>query len=291
MSIGYSTGNSGQRGGGMRFIIAGVIALIAVVGYFAKTETNPVTGEKQHVGMNADQEMALGLQAAPTMAKQMGGILDPAVDAHAAKVVEIGKRLAYDTEAAKSPYAQEKQFHYYLLNDPQTVNAFALPGGQIFITRALYEKLENEAQLAGVLGHETGHVIHRHGAVQMAKGNLGGAIATAIGVAASDDQGHGQMAQVAAQMANQMLQLKYGRNDELQADAYGMHLMAQLNFDPAEMMGVMKILKDLEKGGRQPEMMQTHPYAENRMEQINEILERYKAEWSGKNFTKGAPLR
>jgi predicted Zn-dependent protease len=290
MSYGDPYGQQRRGGLPIRLIIGVGIVIFALIGYYAKTEVNPVTGEKQHVGMGPEQEMALGLQAAPDMANQMGGALDPKSNPDAAKVAAMGQKLAYDTEAAKSPYAQEKNFHYFLLNDPQTVNAFALPGGQIFITKALYDKLQNEAQLAGVLGHETGHVIHRHGAVQMAKGQLGGMIATAVGVAASDSQSHAQMAQMATQMANQMVQLHYGREDELQADAYGLRLMAQLNYDPAEMLGVMAILKDLEKGGRQPEMMQTHPYAENRIAQINEILAKYKDEWADKHFTKGAPL-
>lgn len=286
-------GNYGYQrrgGGGIRLVIGAVLALVAVIGYYSKTQVNPVTGEKQHIAMGADQEMALGLQAAPEMAQQMGGAVDPKDDASAAKVAAIGQRLAYETEAAKSPYAQEKNFHFYLLNDNQTINAFALPGGQIFITRALYDKLENEAQLAGVLGHEVGHVINRHGAEHMAQGQLGGGLATAVGVAASDGSGKGQMAAMAAQMANQMAQLHYGRGDELESDAYGMRLMSDLGYDPAEMLGVMRILAEVSKGNKQPEMLQTHPYPESRIEQINQILEKYKDAWSKRQFTKGGQL-
>ena len=85
---------------------------------------------------------------------------------------EVGQRASSNaSNAARSPYAGN--FHFYLLDDPETINAFALPGGQIFITAGLYRRMQTEAELAGVLGHEIGHVIHRHSAEQMAKGQLG----------------------------------------------------------------------------------------------------------------------
>lgn len=271
-----------------RLLIAGVIAIIAFVSYCMKTEVNPVTGEKQRVAMGAEQEMVLGLQAAPQMAQEMGGVVDPRTNADAQRVAEIGRRLVYDTDAARSPYAQKNNFHFHLLNDPKTINAFALPGGQIFITRALYDRLENEAQLAGVLGHEVGHVIHRHGAEHMATGNLGQMLATAAGVGAGDN---GQIAAQATAMAAQFMMLKYGRTDELESDAYGLMLMSEVGLDPAEMLGVMRILAEASKGAQQPEMMQTHPYPETRVEQIKQILEKYKGEWSKKQLSKGAALR
>src|SRR5213075_1977176 len=153
-------------------------------------------------------------------------------DPDARMVSEVGLKLVKSTEAFNSPYRDN--FNYYLLNDSKTVNAFALPGGQIFITRALYDRLENEAQLAGVLGHETGHVIGRHSAEQMASGKLGQMLATAVGVGASDRRDGGYMAAAAAQMANQMFQLKYSRADELEADSFGLKYMAQANFDPSQ---------------------------------------------------------
>src|SRR6185436_12844237 len=104
--------------------------------------------------------------------------------------------------------------------DPQTVNAFALPGGQIFITRALYDQLRDEAQLGGVLGHEIGHVVGRHSAEHMAKSQLTGALVGAAGVAASDpnDPNRGRQAAMMAQFVGQMVNMKYGRADEIEAD-------------------------------------------------------------------------
>jgi predicted Zn-dependent protease len=217
-------------------------------------------------------EKALGLEAAPKMAQQMGGVLDPRQDPDARIVAEVGHKLVNSTEASKSPYVGN--FNFYLLDDPKTINAFALPGGQIFITRALYSRLQDESQLAGVLGHEVGHVIHRHSAQQMAKGQLGQMLVVATGVGASDDRGHGQMAAAAAAMANQMMQLKYGRGDESQSDSYGLKLMAQAGYDPRGMLAVMEVLKAAGGGGRQPEFLSSHPLPDNRLEEIKQIIAR-----------------
>jgi beta-barrel assembly-enhancing protease len=274
---GYDQGYGQGRGRGgfpMRIVIAVVIAGIGLVTYFTRTQVNPVTGEKQRVAMSVDQEKALGLEAAPKMAAQMGGVLDPRQDPDARVVAEVGHKLVNSTEASKSPYVGN--FNFYLLDDPKTINAFALPGGQIFITRALYSRLQDESQLAGVLGHEVGHVIHRHSAQQMAKGQLGQMLVVATGVGASDERGHGQMAAAAAAMANQMMQLKYGRGDESQSDSYGLKLMAQAGYDPRGMLAVMTVLKEAGGGRKQPEFLLSHPLPENRLEDIKRnIAQKY----------------
>src|SRR4029078_11918345 len=99
----------------------------------------------------------------------------------------------------------------------------------------LFDKMETEAELAGVLGHEIGHVINRHAAEHMAKGQLGGALVTAVGVGASDDNRRGAHAAMAAQSANQMFQLKFSRSDESESDRYGLKYMAQAGYDPRAM--------------------------------------------------------
>jgi predicted Zn-dependent protease len=278
----------GNRRGGPRLgrlLIAAVIAIGSIIAFYSHTEVNPVTGEKQHIAMNVDQEKALGLQAAPQMADQMGGALDPRSDPDAAKVAKMGALLVQKSDASRSPY--QDNFHFFLLRDPQTVNAFALPGGQIFITRALYDRLQNEAQLAGVLGHEIGHVINRHAAEHMAKGQLGQALATAVGVGASDDRNGGQFAFLAAQMANNMLQLHYSRDDELEADKYGLKYMSQAGFTPEAMLEVMKILKEVSGTRGGSDIFATHPNPDARIEQIQEYL---KTNPPSPQLTTGRPL-
>jgi predicted Zn-dependent protease len=273
------------------WIIGGLIILFGVLRYFAHTQVNPVTGVSQHVSMTPNQEVSLGLSAAPRMAAQMGGEADPARDPEAREVEKIGQQLATRSDAARSPYANN--FHYHLLNDPRTVNAFALPGGQIFITRGLLDRLDDEAELAGVLGHETGHVIWRHSAQQMEKGQLGQIIATGVGVGASSDR-NGYAEAAAAQMANQMLQLHYSRDDESQADEYGMRYMSQAGYDPHQMLGVMDVLKKLEaeSPGGQPEMLRTHPLATTRIQRVQDLLKQTDYSEQGRlHFTTGAKLQ
>lgn len=284
-------GSGPERGGrriSLRLIAGLVIAVIGIASYFMHTETNPVTGEKQHVGMSVDQEKALGLEAAPEMANEMGGVLPE--DAPESQLVKaMGRKLVESSDASKSPYIGN--FHFHVLADPKTVNAFALPGGQVFITQALLGQLQNEAQLAGVLGHEIGHVIARHAAEHMAKGKLGQSIVGAVAVGASDDQRKGQMAAMAAMMANQMLQLHYSRDDELQADSLGLRYMSQTGYTPGAMLKVMEILKRASGGGgRGPSFMQTHPDPDARIAQIKDYLQKQYPAGVPTDLSEGKPL-
>jgi beta-barrel assembly-enhancing protease len=288
---GYGTGRGfgGGGGGKTRWIIGAVIALIGIITYFAKTEINPVTGEKQRIGMTVEQEKALGLDAAPEMAQQMGGIVDWKSDPDAELVARVGHKLVKESDARKSPYGDN--FNFYLLNDRNTVNAFALPGGQIFITRALFDRLENEAQLAGVLGHEIGHVVGRHSAAQMAKSQLGAALVTGVAVGASGEDGAGRYAGAVAAAANQMAQLRYGREDESQGDSLGLRYMAQADYDPSEMLNVMRILKEAAGGGRgQPEWLSSHPLPDTRIADIEQYLAQTYPNGVPGELTDGQPL-
>jgi beta-barrel assembly-enhancing protease len=253
-----------------RLVLAAVVLAIGIFGYYSQRRTNPVTGEVQHVSLTHDQEIALGLNSAPQMAEQFGG-LDPD-EAAQEGVRRVGQRLVERSDARKSDY----RFQFHLLRDPETVNAFALPGGPVFITRALYDRLENEAQLAGVLGHEIGHVLERHSAEHMAKSDLANAVVGAAGVAASDQYGRGRQAAMLAAFAAQMAQLRYGRKDELESDRWGVRVMADSGYDPRELLGVMRILERSSGGSSRPEFMSSHPDPGNRQETIKQsIAERF----------------
>lgn len=284
MSIGFGQGDSEQRGGlNLRLVMAAVIALVGIIGYFAKTQVNPVTGEKQRVSLNVNQEMSLGLEAAPKMMSQMGGEADP--DSPEAQLVrEVGEKLVRASRAARSPYVGN--FNFHLLRDPKTINAFALPGGQIFITRGLLVRLPDEAALAGVLGHEIGHVIYRHGAEHMAKGELGQALVTAVAVGSEDPRGRAQMA---AAMANQMIQLKYGRDDESESDRFGAEALAAAGYDPSAILDVMKVLMEASKGGHQPEIMSSHPLPENRFKAMQAYLKTELPDIIAEHYPRGVP--
>lgn len=245
-----------------RLIIGAVIALIAVGSYFANSSKNAITGRTQHISISPEQEVALGLQSAPQMAQQFGGLSN---DRDATALVKrIGQKLVSKLPSEATPYP----FEYHLLADPKTVNAFALPGGQIFITEALFSRLETEGQLAGVLGHETGHVLARHSAAQMAKSQLTQGLAQAVGVASSDSAQGAQNAARIAQMVGGFVNLKYGRDDELEADRLGLRFMLASGYDPRSMIRVMEILKEASGGSGQPEFMSTHPDPGNRVQVI-----------------------
>jgi predicted Zn-dependent protease len=287
MSYGDDYGSSRPRIPA-QLILAAIIAVIGIAGYMMHTQVNPVTGKRQHIALSVDEEKELGLEAAPRMAQQMGGAV-PSDDPRARLVAEVGRRLVRETEANRSPYADN--FHFVLLEDPETVNAFALPGGQVFITLGLLRRLDTEAQLAGVLGHEIGHVINRHSAQQMAKGQLGQVLTTAVGVGASDSRGRGREAAIAAAMVNQMMQLRYSRSDESESDDYGLKIMAQAGYDPRAMLDVMLVLKQASKGGRGPEFLATHPLPETRLEAIRAALAEAYSSGVPSDLTEGSALR
>ncbi len=261
--------------GSFRLLIGLLIAGFSLLTYWCNREYNPVTGETQHINMSADQEIALGLQAAPEIAAQYGG-LHPDQEARA-KVREIGQRLVQNTKASETPY----QFDFHLLADENTINAFALPGGQVFITAGLLKRLSSEGQVAGVLGHEIGHVVARHSAEQIAKSNLTQGLTGAAAVATYDPQNPSSAsAAAAAAMVGKILNLKYGRDDELESDHLAVTFTSQAGYDPRAMIQVMAVLA--EGGGRGgAEFFQTHPNPENRVTEIEQAI--------AKAFPNGVP--
>jgi beta-barrel assembly-enhancing protease len=246
---------------GARWLIALVVAAFGFISYCSTTSENPITGEKQHVRMTAEQEVALGRQLAPQMAAQMGGVSrSPAATE---RVRRIGQRIVERSSASKTPY----KYDFYLLADRRTVNAFALPGGQVFITEALLGLLNSEDEIGAVLGHEVGHVLARHSAEQLAKQQLTQNIIGAV-VIGSGSYDAGQLASLAGSMIN----MKYGRDDELEADSLGLRLMREAGYDPRAMINVMQVLEKASGGARQPEFASTHPSPGNRIQRIKEQL-------------------
>ena len=247
--------------GRARLVIAAIIALFAVVTYFGSSSENPLTGEKQRVAMTPEQEVNLGYQSAPQMAAQMGGL---SRNTQAVALVQrVGESLVRQSVAAKSPY----KFSFHVLADPKTVNAFALPGGPVFITEGLLRQLKSEAELAGVLGHEIGHVIARHSSERLAKQQLTQSLLGALVVGSGDYT----TAQI-GQMVGGMINMKYGREDELESDALGIRVMAEGGYDPRALIRLMEVLAKASGGSRQPEFFSTHPAPENRAERLKEAI-------------------
>ena len=253
----------------LRFIIALVMAAIALIGYFFNTSVNPVTGEKQHVNMSADQEIAIGLQAAPQMEAQYGG---ESPDARAtAAVQQVGQRIV---QANQLDQKTKYNYQFHLLADDQTVNAFALPGGQVFITMGILKNLKSEAELAGVLAHEIGHVVGRHSAEQVSKSQLTQTLSGAAAVAAYDPDHPGSSIAraAAAAMIAKLISLRFSRNDELGADDFAVKFMPAAGYDPNAMVGVMQMLDSKAGGSNPPEFMSTHPNPGNRIEELQKDI-------------------
>ena len=272
MSQGRPTSSFGQLGRSRRgrFVIAIVLAVFALITYFSSSSFNEITNETQYLSITEEQEIALGLQAAPEMINEFDG-LNPSSEAQAF-VDEVGRQLVENSAAADTPY----QYEFHLLADTQTINAFALPGGQIFVTAALYDQLQTEGQLAGVLAHEIAHVVARHGAEHIAKAQLTEGLTGAAVVAAYDPENpNSQYAAQMAQVVGQLVTLKYGREDELESDRLGVRFMAEAGYDPTALIGVMEILAQASSGNQQPEFFSTHPNPGNRIGQIEALIVEY----------------
>lgn len=245
----------------IRIFIGLAIVAFAFIKRCNSKETNEYTGRSQIINMTEEQEIAIGLQSAPEMAQQYGGLYpDQRMQSF---VKSVGKKLVQSSIARETPY----QYEFYLLADDQTINAFALPGGPCFITYALFKQL-NEAQLAGVLGHEIGHVIGRHSAERIAEGDFWKTVSMGASVG-------GDMGNLVGGIGQNTL-LKNGRGDELESDDLGVLFMIQSGYDPFEMIKVMEILKAAGGPNRAPEFQSTHPDPENRIQKIKEAIEKYR---------------
>lgn len=249
----------------MRSITLGLVSsvLLLAASFSGGCVKNAATGRSIFTGgISRDQEIQIGAQAMPGMVSEMGGKVKSAE--LQGYVTTIGRQLAAQTEADNPSFPWE-----FTLLDTKDINAFALPGGKVFIARGLAERMTNEAQLAAVLGHEIGHVTARHTAERIGQSTLfsmGTQVAATVlsrGSAATQELGG-----MALQIGGTVIPLKFSRDQESEADALGMRYMTRLNYNPVGAMQVMQILADATKGGRQPEFLSTHPYPETRVQRI-----------------------
>ncbi len=235
------------------------LALLLLLTVLGGCAVNPATGAREISLVGEGQEIAMGQQSDPGIVAQMGLYPDSSVQRY---VRDIGLRMAAISERPDLPWT------FRVLDDP-TVNAFALPGGFVYITRGILTHLNSEAQLAGILGHEIGHVTARHSVSQMSRTQLA-QLGLAVGMVFSETvRDYGGLA---AQGLG-LLSLSYGRDDELESDHLGLRYMTRLGYEPRELAGVMNMLArhsalHADEGGRVPEWMSTHPYPENRIERI-----------------------
>ena len=250
-----------------RLLLALMMAITAVFSYFGARTVNPITDETQYINLTAAQEIALGLQAMPQMVAAYGGLSTD--QAAQARLDAVCARLVANSEAALSDWP----FECHLLAAPQSINAFALPGGQLFITTALWNRLRTDGELAGVMAHEIGHVVARHGAARLARAELSQGLSGAAVLAAYDpnDPRSANAAHV-AELVTRLVTLRYGREDELQSDALAVQLLAEAGYDPRALLGVMRILAAAIGPSSEPEFYSTHPNPENRIGEIERAI-------------------
>jgi len=222
--------------------------------------TNPATGGKQFSLVSESQELSMGREYDQQVAATLGLYPDSALQRY---IQEFGARLAAKSERPALPWT-------FRIIDDTVVNAFALPGGYIYVTRGILAHLNSEAQLAAVVGHEIGHVTARHSADQLTKQQLAQA-GLAIGSIASPT--FGRVSGLAGQALG-VLFLKFSRANESQADELGLRYMQRARYDPREMPGVFHMLDRVSggAGGRVPAWQATHPNPENRRQHIAEAV-------------------
>ncbi len=238
--------------------IAGLAVLVALSG----CTVNPATGERQLTLIGEQQEIAMGIEADKQVGQSMGLYPDEDLQRY---VNEIGQRLAARSERPDLPWS-------FRVVDDSAVNAFALPGGFIYLTRGIMAHFNSEAEMAAVLGHEIGHVTGRHSVEQMSRQQLAGIGLMAGMVLSEDFRQYGQ----AAQAGLGLLFLKYGRDDERQADDLGLRYLVREDYDPREMPEVFDMLSRVSQAagpGRAPPWMSTHPAPEERAQRSRAAIE------------------
>src|SRR5687767_15102021 len=236
------------------------VAVVALV--VAACATNPATGKREFSLMSEAQEVELGKSMDGEVRREMG-VYD---DAELQRYVEgVGMRLARASQRPNLPW------HFAVVDEP-AINAFALPGGYIYLTRGILPFLDSEAELAGVLGHEIGHVTARHAAQQYTQATTAGVGVTLLSIFVPEARPFQNLTETALGV----MFLKYGRDDELQADRLGVDYTAQTGWNPAGVAGMLRTLGRLDEadGSRRgvPNWLSTHPAPADRVERLQTLV-------------------
>ena len=225
-------------------------------------QTNPSTGRSQLILVSSEQTREIGEAAKPELIEQYGGEVQSA--ALRTYITGVGQRLARVTE----PDFKDIKWEFITL-DSDVINAFALPGGKVFITRGILSQFNNEAEVAAVLGHEIGHVTGKHvderisqATVLQTGAQLGGALSRT------------QITSIALNLFSQGYLLKFSREQESEADMQGLKYMTRAGYNPEGMIQVLQVLAEASKGNRTPEMLATHPDPERRLNDVQAKIDK-----------------
>ena len=250
-----------------------ILTVLAVSGlWLTACAINPATGKRQFVLISERQEIEIGHENDRAITNQMGLYDDFALQEY---VQSLGRKLASLSERPDLAWS------FKVVDDP-VVNAFALPGGYIYVTRGILAHLDNEVELVAILGHEIGHVTARHSVSQMSKAQL-----TQLGLGAASVVAPEEAQRFGGLVSSGLglLFLKYGRDDERQADDLGLRYVAAAGYDARPMADVFDMLErvsDAAGGGRVPGWMATHPAPANRRERAKEQLAALGQDFAGR---------
>jgi len=255
------------------FVVKGVVAVVWCLA-LAACATNPVTGKREISFMSEAQEIQIGRELDVEAQREMGVYDDRALQEY---IDDIGQRLARNSHRPNLPW------HFTLVDVP-AINAFALPGGYIYVTRGILAYLDDEAELAGVLGHEIGHVTARHAAQAYTRATEAGLGLLLGSIFVPAVRPFGDLAQTGLGV----LFLKYGRGDELESDRLGAEYAGKTGWDPAavsEFLTTLGRVQELSDSRGVPNWLSTHPEPENRVQEIQAMVTQVKtsspgAQWS-----------
>jgi len=244
-----------------RLILLGLVACSCAV--------NPVTGKRELALLTESQEISLGREADPQIVAEYGLYEDPKIQAY---VNEVGQKMA------RLSHRPNLEFTFRVLDSP-ILNAFALPGGYIYITRGILAHMNNEAELAMVVGHEIGHVTARHGVSQQSRAQVA---SLGLGLGSVFSETVARYGQV-AQQATGMLFLKYGRDDERQSDELGVEYSLKAGYDAAAGCKFFEVLdrQSAESGQSLPNWMSTHPAPAERVSTTRQLAATRKPQFPG----------
>ena len=269
-----------------KLIALATAAVLAVAAGCGTEVKNPVTGRTERSVMDERAELAEGRKAHDEVLKEYGVVKHPGLQAY---VNGVGQKLAKQSHRPELPWT------FTVLDSPE-VNAFALPGGYVYVTRGIMAYLDSEADLAGVIGHEIGHVTARHGAQRATRqqnAGLGVLAASVLGMVL-EAGGIGGAADLAGQVSQGVAAgyvARYSREQELQADQLGAEYLARAQYDPRNMVDVIQVLRDQDQfradraraEGREPasgnNWLASHPSSEQRLAEIRQRAAAYKGQF------------
>ncbi|MFC1563157.1 M48 family metalloprotease [candidate division KSB1 bacterium] len=251
------------------------LPVIFIIILFINCATNPITGKRQFMLISEGEELKIGANYSPQVTYEYGGSFkDDELNKY---INEVGNKLAVTS------HRPELDYHFTVINS-SIINAFAVPGGYIYITRGMLDAVHNEAELAGVLGHEIGHITARHSAAQMSKA-MGFQYLLMAGLTIDQMYHKSRKAEqirnviaLGSSVIFQMVSLGYGRENEFQADHLGVEYMRNTRYNPEGMIGVMEIIEKLhdEEPGKLEMLFSSHPKTSERISRIEELSTHFK---------------